>query len=170
MNTDTLEPGINGNGMENEFASFEQMLDAYIYDEPERGQILEGTIIENRRDEIILDVGLKRDAVVTRKDLSRLSDEVLERLLPGTAIQTYVLQPYNSDGDLVVSINKALELEDWSRAVTLMESDDIVESRVVDSNRGGLLVQFGRLTGFVPNSHIESMSPSSNAGRMIDAK
>ena len=169
MNTDIVEPGFNGIENENEFAQFEQMLDAYIYDAPERGQILEGTIIENRRDEIILDVGLKRDAVVTRKDLSRLSEEVLERLTPGTEIQTYVLQPYNSEGDLVVSINKALELEDWSRAVRLMESDDIVESEVIDSNRGGLLVRFGRLTGFVPNSHIESMSPA-GAGRGNDNK
>ncbi|MDQ7033640.1 MAG: hypothetical protein Q9P01_02040 [Anaerolineae bacterium] len=61
----------------NEDMSFEELLDTYMYEVPERGQILAGVILEAKQDEIILDVGLKRDAVVTRKDLSRLSQEVI---------------------------------------------------------------------------------------------
>ncbi|MDQ7033641.1 MAG: S1 RNA-binding domain-containing protein [Anaerolineae bacterium] len=80
------------------------------------------------------------------------------------------MQPYNGDGDLIVSINKALELEDWSIATRLMESDEITEATVIDSNKGGLLVRFGRLTGFVPNSHIESVPPATPQGRMREIK
>lgn len=154
----------------NEDMSFEELLDTYMYEVPERGQILAGVILEAKQDEIILDVGLKRDAVVTRKDLARLSQEVINGLTPGKEVQTYVLQPYNGDGDLIVSINKALELEDWSIATGLMESDEITEAKVVDSNKGGLLVRFGRLTGFVPNSHIESVPPATPQGRMREIK
>jgi small subunit ribosomal protein S1 len=150
--------------------SFEQMLDTYMYEMPERGQILEGIILEAKRDEIILDVGLKRDAIVTRKDIERLSDDILADLTPGREVQTYVLQPYNGDGELIVSINKALELEDWARAQKLMDSDDTTEARVIDSNKGGLLVRFGRLTGFVPNSHIESVPPATSQGKMNEIK
>ena len=150
--------------------SFEQMLDTYMYEMPERGQILEGIILEAKRDEIILDVGLKRDAIVTRKDIERLSDDILADLTPGKEVQTYVLQPYNGDGELIVSINKALELEDWARAQKLMDSDDTTEARVIDSNKGGLLVRFGRLTGFVPNSHIESVPPATSQGKMNEIK
>jgi small subunit ribosomal protein S1 len=150
--------------------SFAELLDSYMYDAPQRGQILDGVILEAKRDEIILDVGLKRDAIVTRRDLERLSAEVLKELVPGKEVQTYVLQPSNGDGDLVVSINKALELEDWTIAQRLMEADEVCESKVIETNKGGLLVRFGRLTGFVPNSHIESVPPSSSEAKMRKIK
>ncbi|MEO1289797.1 MAG: S1 RNA-binding domain-containing protein [Chloroflexota bacterium] len=156
--------------MENENLSFEDLLDSYMYESPSRGQILEGIILEAKQDQIILDVGLKRDAVVTRKDLERLSEEVIADLQPGKEVQTYVLQPYNGEGELIVSINKALELEDWSIANKLMEADEVTEARVIDGNKGGLLVRFGRLTGFVPNSHIESVPPATSSGRMREIK
>ncbi|MGJ3240642.1 MAG: 30S ribosomal protein S1 [Anaerolineae bacterium] len=156
--------------LENESLSFEELLDSYMYESPTRGQILEGIILEAKQDQIILDVGLKRDAVVTRKDLERLSAEVIATLQPGKEVQTYVLQPYSGDGELIVSINKALELEDWSIANQLMDTDEVTDARVIDSNKGGLLVRFGRLTGFVPNSHIESVPPATSTGRMREIK
>lgn len=146
--------------------SFADMLDSYMYDAPQRGQILGGVILEMKRDEIILDVGLKRDAIVTRRDLERLSQEVLAELKPGKEVLTYVLQPSGNDGELIVSINKALELEDWAIAQRLLDSDEVTDAKVVDTNKGGLLVRFGRLTGFVPNSHIESVPPSSSEAKM----
>jgi len=157
-------------GQDTDNLSFEDLLDSYMYESPSRGQILEGIILEAKQDQIILDVGLKRDAVVTRKDLERLSEEVIAKLQPGKEVQTYVLQPYNGEGELIVSINKALELEDWSIANKLMEADEITEARVIDANKGGLLVRFGRLTGFVPNSHIESVPPATSSGRMREIK
>ena len=90
--------------------SFADLLDTYDYDSPYRGQILEGVILKVESDEILVDVGLKRDAVVTRKDLSLLDDRMRARLVTGAQIMTYVLQPRNQDGELIVSINKALEL------------------------------------------------------------
>lgn len=156
--------------LESENLSFEDLLNSYMYESPTRGQILGGIILEAKHDQIILDVGLKRDAIVTRKDLERLSEEVISKLQPGKEVQTYVLQPYSGDGELIVSINKALELEDWSIANKLMEADEITEARVIDGNKGGLLVRFGRLTGFVPNSHIESVPPATSTGRMREIK
>lgn len=163
------QPNVTQN-TSNDAISFENLLESYIYETPTRGQILAGIILEAKHDQIILDVGLKRDAVVTRKDLERLSDEVINNLQPGREVQTYVLQPYSGEGELIVSINKALELEDWAMAEQLLESDEITQARVIDSNKGGLLVRFGRLTGFVPNSHIESVPPATSNGRMREIK
>ena len=135
-------------------SSFGDMLDDYIYKMPERGQILEATVIEADDNGILLDVGLKRDAVVTRKDLSYLDADVIKALVPGKQTLAYVLQPYNNDGELVVSINKALELEDWQTAQKVMDANDTVEVETIGTNRGGALVKFGRLQGFIPNSHM----------------
>lgn len=139
---------------ENEFAA---LLEEYDFEEPYRGQILEGMVLEVNNDEIIIDVGLKQDAIVTRKDLSLLDDAQRAKIQTGQNILAYVLQPRNSDGELIVSINKAMELEDWESAQKLMETGDLVTAIVMDANKGGLLVRYGRLNGFVPQSHVISL-------------
>lgn len=143
-----------------EDVAFVDLLDEYAYQMPQRGQILEATVIDVDASEILLDVGLKRDAVVTRKDLIHLDDAVLEKLAPGKQTLVCVLQPFSQSGQLVVSINKALELEDWQQAQALMDKQETVSVTGIGSNRGGLLVRFGRLQGFIPNSHIHASKGS----------
>ncbi|TVR24891.1 MAG: S1 RNA-binding domain-containing protein [Anaerolineaceae bacterium] len=136
---------------------FAQLLDEYDFEQPYRGQILEGVILEVNGDEVLVDVGLKRDAIVPRKDLSMLTEAMRQKLEAGARVMAYVLQPSNADGDLIVSINKAMELEDWENARQAMETGGLVGAEVVNANRGGLLVQYGRLSGFVPQSHVVSL-------------
>jgi small subunit ribosomal protein S1 len=153
-----------------EMENFAELLESYSYSEPRRGEILSATVIAARRDEIIVDVGQKRDAVVRRSDIERLDRSFVESLKPGDEVQVYVMNPDTEDGELIVSLNKALEREDWRRAMELMESEAVTEGVVVDSNKGGMLVQFGRLTGFIPNSHIESVTPTAKEGRVKEIK
>jgi small subunit ribosomal protein S1 len=146
------------------------MLDDYMYTSPYRGQILEGIVLEATHDEILLDVGLKRDAIVTRKDLNLLDDSLRDKIAVGQEILAYVLQPSNADGELIVSINKALELEDWRSAEKIMDAGETVEAKVIQDNRGGLLVSYGRLTGFVPQSHIISLPRFTSSDELEEAK
>lgn len=169
--TDENQPTRPQNSKENfDEMSFADMLDQYNFDMPYRGQILEGIILEAGHDEVLVDVGLKRDAIVPRKDLSLLDDKLLEKIVPGAEVLTYVLQPRNNDGELIVSINKALELEDWQRVNEMMEKDAVVDAEVIDMNRGGVLVRYGRLVGFVPQSHIVSMPRFASQDELFDAK
>ena len=55
--------------------TFEEILDQYLYDRPKRGQILEGEIETIDEDAIILDVGLKRAAIVPKREVSNLDEE-----------------------------------------------------------------------------------------------
>lgn len=150
--------------------SFSDLLDEYDYESPERGQILEGTIIQSTEYEIIIDVGLKRDAIVSRQDLDRMDDDIRRSLVPGEEVQAWVLQPYSSDDELIVSINKALELEDWRRAQNFMDNDEVTEVEIIDQNKGGLLARFGRLRGFIPNSHIASIRRTTSHSKLVNAK
>ncbi len=136
---------------------FALLLESYDFEQPYRGQILEGVIIKVDGDNVLIDVGLKRDAIVPRRDLTMLSEAMRQRLAPNVRVMAYVLQPSNADGDLIVSINKAMELEDWENANTAMAEGGLISATVINANRGGLLVQYGRLNGFVPQSHVVSL-------------
>jgi small subunit ribosomal protein S1 len=70
----------------------------------------------------------------------------------------------------LVSLNKGLAQRDWLRAKELEESGEVCEAEVIQVNRGGVLVQFGRLRGFVPNSHLASVSRGLSVERLDQAK
>lgn len=149
----------NGNHVETNDAamSFAEMLDQYEYVLPERGQILQGEIIRIEEDAVFMNVGAKRDAIVPHTDLDRLDEELINSLKTGSEIPVYVLRTPVGDEELLVSINKGLEQKDWTRAEELVETEETLELPVCGYNKGGLLVQFGQLEGFVPNSHVPDL-------------
>jgi small subunit ribosomal protein S1 len=63
-----------------------------------------------------------------------------------------------------------LEKEDWDNATELLDSGDVIELEVVGMNKGGLLVEFGRLRGFVPNSHTPGMIPGADRQKKNEIK
>lgn len=169
--TTTIEEQ-NGNNVEtNEAAaSFAEMLDEYEYTLPQRGQILQGEIIRIEDDAVFMNVGAKRDAIVPHTDLDRLDEELIESLQTGNQIPVYVLRTPVGDEELLVSINKGLEQKDWTRAEELIDQDETLELAVCGYNKGGLLVQFGQLEGFVPNSHVPDLRYSGAHAEMESRK
>ncbi len=150
---------------------FEQLLDEYEYERPRRGEIVDAEVIRVDEDGILVDIGAKRDALVPRRDLDRLDEEMLEGISRGDKVPVYVLKSPSRYGDeLVVSINKGLEQEDWEQAQALMESGEVLELEVVGRNRGGLVVTFGRLRGFLPNSHIPSLRRGASVEQLNQQK
>lgn len=141
---------------------FENLLSDYEYEYPRQGQFLEGEIIRIEDEAIFIDVGTKRDAVVDRKEVNELDEELLENLERGDQLPVYVTHSPRNDDDLIVSISKGLEQEDWERAERYLSEGETLDLEVVDLNRGGLIVAFDRLLGFVPNSHLPEIQNASS--------
>lgn len=127
------------------------------YDMPQRGDIREGTVISVSPQEIVIDLGLKREAIVPANDLSRLDKTILAEIREGTTWPVYILQTSDREGNLVVSLSRALQEKDWLVAQQLMENNEMFEAKVCSYNAGGLEVTFGKLRGFVPASHISTI-------------
>jgi len=136
---------------------YESLVEDYDYERPKRGQVVKGEIIWIEEDSILMDIGQKRDAVVPGKDLSDVDDEYLATLSVGDRVPVYVTQTPVGDEELMVSLNRGIEYQNWEKAEQLHKDNTMVELEVVDQNRGGLLVKYKNLTGFVPNSHIPSI-------------
>jgi small subunit ribosomal protein S1 len=127
------------------------------YAPPQRGEIRKAIILEIAPREVIVDLGAKRDGIVTIQDLDRLDPEVRARLKVGEEVPVYVINPRDQDENLIVSINMGLQQYDWEEAKRLLGSDQAVEVVVKGNNRGGILVQWNRLEGFIPSSHLVSV-------------
>lgn len=144
-------------------ALLEQQLEDYLaqeeydYQLPRRGDIHKGIVIEIGSQGAIIDAGFKRDGIVQIEDMDRLDDETREGIQPGDEISVAVDDPRDGDGRLILSIYQALVQEDWLQAETMMKENELYEGEVSGYNRGGLLVPFGRIRGFIPASHVVGM-------------
>ncbi len=133
---------------------FAELLDEYMYHKPRRGEIMTGEVLSASEQSVFLDVGVKRTAIVPRNDLESLDDEQQDKVKEGKELPVYVLRAFSPDGELLVSLKRGFEHEDWIRADRFESNGKVVETEVIGKNRGGLLVKFGTLKGFVPRSHL----------------
>jgi len=155
----SAKPSIeNEQGYENEF---QQLLDSsFSYMPPRRGEIRTAIILQIDTREVIVDMGAKQDGIVPSQDLERLDPEVRSGLKVGAEVPVYVLNPRDQDDNLIVSINMGLQQYDWEKARQLLKSEDVVQVNVTGHNKGGVLVRWNRLEGFIPSSHLVSFNLS----------
>ncbi len=147
---------------------FAALLDASFVAEPERGDLITGTILAVDNHGLIVDVGaMKRDGIVPRKDIERMGLEPTAFHV-GDEVEVIVLRPEDDDGNLVLSVSQAQQSEDWKRAEQLMTSEEVFEGVVADVNRGGLIIPFGNLRGFVPASHVVDVPRGANEDERKD--
>ncbi len=135
-------------------ATMTELVDEFAYQRPQRGEIRPGIILSIDPEEVIVDVGVKRDGVVPMQDLNRLSKEEREALAVGDQVLVYVLRPEDREGNLLLSLHRARQEKDWRRAEDMLKSGDVLEARISGYNKGGIVVPFGGIRGFVPASQI----------------
>jgi small subunit ribosomal protein S1 len=140
----------------------------YDYQRPQKGEIREGIVLRKDQNEVVLDIGVKLDAVATSQDLDKLEQDEFAEISVGDTIPVYILNPDDVDGRVLVSINMAKSQEDWDEAERLMESGEIIEAPVTGHNKGGLIVPFGRLRGFVPASQVMGLVQRTESGNRLD--
>jgi small subunit ribosomal protein S1 len=119
-----------------------------------KGQLVEGVITQTSPNEVIVDLGLKLPGIISSKELERMDKETIEALKVGEKITAFVVTPENRNGYVVLSIGRAMEEQDWRHAEEMRESGQIFSGKVDGYNKGGLIVRFGRVRGFVPESQV----------------
>lgn len=156
---------------------FEELLDQYEYSNPKKGQILKGEILRIENNAVFVDVGAKRDAIVPHDEVAQFDPAFLDSISRGSEVQVYVMRTPVGDQELLVSLERGLENLDWEKAEQLEAEDESLELEVIGYNKGGVVVDFGRLRGFVPNSHVPELKPigdpiqrTNQKKKMIDSK
>ena len=123
---------------------------------PESGDVRTGVIVEKRQSEMLVDINYKSEGFVSGRELDRLGD-LVKSMKVGDEVPVYVMRE-DKDGNVQLSISRALAEKDWEQAEVLMESHEIFESDVAAYNRGGVIVKLGQVRGFVPASQLSTSS------------
>lgn len=120
-----------------------------------RGDIVTGTITTVTPKRLLLDIGGKSEAVVHEKEVPFISD-LLAGLKVGDKISVHVVNPENDRGQTVVSLRKSAVGKRWDLLADKMKSGDPVEVMIRELSRGGFLVDYFGIRGFIPLSQAES--------------
>ncbi|GAB4482151.1 MAG: hypothetical protein Kow0088_24920 [Anaerolineales bacterium] len=126
-------------------------------DFPKAGEIRQGMIAAVKDNEILVSIGAKSEGVISGRELENIPPEERATFQPGVEIPVYVINPEDDNGNVVLSYTRAVEQQDWQKVHEYLESGEIIESKVIGYNKGGLLVPVGRLRGFVPASQISAV-------------
>ena len=78
-----------------------------------RGDVVEGQIVRMDPDEILVDIGLKSEGVLSTKELPSTGYGSLPELGVGSDVLVYVMQPETPEGHAIVSIKRARQERQW---------------------------------------------------------
>jgi small subunit ribosomal protein S1 len=117
-----------------------------------RGELVEGSVVLVDRDEILVDIGGKMEAVIATSEIQNERGE--PSLRRGDHVSAVVIVPENAEGRPVISINRARAEIGWRDLQTKKDAEEVVTGEVVDHNKGGLIVSVDGVRGFVPLSQI----------------
>ncbi|HWC30812.1 MAG TPA: S1 RNA-binding domain-containing protein [Dehalococcoidia bacterium] len=124
-----------------------------------RGEVVEGTIISINRDGVIVDIGAKSEGLIPVNEMHSLGADPLGKVATGDKIVAYVIQPETSEGEVLLSIDRARGERGWRTLQTLFESGESFEGEVTGFNKGGLLVNVEGVAAFVPLSQLVGLRP-----------
>jgi len=117
----------------------------------QEGSILNGTVIAICADGIIVDIGYKSEGIIPR---SEFSEEELKRLKVGEKLPVYLEEREDSDGNIILSKEKADRMKIWDDLERLHCKGEIVEGKVLSKIKGGMIVDIG-IKAFLPGSQID---------------
>ena len=121
-----------------------------------RGDIVEGDVVDVREGMVIVDIGYKSEGIVAGRELK---SETLDwrTLKPGDKILVYVVKPEDDEGQLILSIRRTQQASTWLTLEKAKQNNDVVDTVVVEANNGGLIVEIGKdIRGFIPTSQLDA--------------
>lgn len=131
----------------------------YDFVPPKTGDIRQGKVVRVEPHQVAVDIGGKKEGVIPSSELDKVSPDIRARLLVGQEIPVYIVRGETADEDAILSLSQAKSFEDWLKAEALLASGEVFEGIVSTHNKGGLIVPFGRLRGFIPASQVASRPP-----------
>src|SRR6185436_3966409 len=105
-----------------------------------RGEIVEGIVAQVGRDEILVDVGTKAEAIIPANEWGLFQGDISELAVVGEPILAMVLETENREGHALLSLARAQSERGWRNLQKVHEDGTIIEAEVVDFNTGGLIV------------------------------
>ncbi|MFA6503622.1 MAG: S1 RNA-binding domain-containing protein [Patescibacteria group bacterium] len=135
---------------ENQTSEISKLLEDKIYTNyPKPGDVVHGNVISVGRNEVRTDIGGLAVGLVRGPELDPQAV-----LAVGDEIDATVVDLDNEFGELELSLKGAGRKKTWEKIKELFTSGVVVTARILEANKGGLIVRLEGITGFLPVSQL----------------
>lgn len=141
---------------------------AHDYHNLQYGDTVDGTIMRVDKEEVLVNIGAKAEGVVPLREMQSLSAEDRDALQTGGTLLVFVVQAEDKEGRAILSVDKARQEKSWRVLQQTYESGDVIDAKVVNYNKGGLLVNLDGVRGFVPSSQVSTISRGPETQKQSD--
>ncbi len=115
------------------------------------GEIITGTVLTVRKHEVLIDLGAQGVGLVPRREVGHARS-----LNEGDEVTASVVDAELDDGMSLLSLRKAAKDRGWDEVAVKLEEGEIIEVTPYDANRGGLLIEYEGVRGFLPVSQLSA--------------
>ncbi|MCX6744257.1 MAG: S1 RNA-binding domain-containing protein [Candidatus Parcubacteria bacterium] len=136
---------------DSEFAKL--IADNQYFKIPKVGEVIKGKVVNASKAEVRLDFEGIKTGIVRGRELYNESDEY-GHLKLDDIVEATVIELENENGEMELSFRYAGQQRAWDGLRDLMKSGEVLNLKVADANKGGLMVKIGNITGFLPVSQL----------------
>lgn len=149
-----------------------ELLDSYDVKRINKGDILEGRVIDVNDKEVTVDIKYAFDGVIEREELTADDKNPLEVVKPGDEFKVVVLSPNDGEGFVKLSRKRALIKEEKEDIKDAFDNDKTIKVNVKEEVKGGLVAQYGAVRVFIPASLAsrEKIDIKSLVGKELEVK
>ncbi len=121
----------------------------------DEGDIISGTVIGVTDSEVILDLGYYAEGIIKAEELSNDPGfSIKADIQVGDKISAMVLREDDGQGNILLSMKKAVDVLAWDKLKEYMENRTVLEVKLANAVNGGLITYLEGIRGFVPASQL----------------
>lgn len=139
----------------NEVESFAEMFEQSEMSEIRNGDIVEGTIVEVKDNEAIVELaGFKFEGQLLAEEVTDDPNAKLTDILKkGETIKVVVKAVLENDGKVVLSRKRLVLEENWNKMQEAFENKTVLEGKIIKAVKGGVIALTDGTQVFIPAKH-----------------
>src|SRR5690606_3631958 len=138
--------------------------ESFKINNPKQGAVLKGRVIGLENDFVVVDVGLKSEGRIARREFTTPGKEF--ELKVGDLIDVFLERLEDREGNVVLSREKARREESWIDLEKAFEKGERINGIIYSRVKGGFTVDLGGATAFLPGSQVD-IRPVKDVGPLM---
>ena len=122
---------------------------------PKADDLIEGIVLGQERSVLFVDLSPVGTGIIYGREYNRAKD-IIRALVPGDKITVKIAELENERGYFSLSLKEAKQKMVWKEAEDLQKTKTPLVLSVIDANKGGLVMEWNGVQGFLPTSQLKS--------------
>ncbi|HEY9584038.1 MAG TPA: S1 RNA-binding domain-containing protein [Candidatus Paceibacterota bacterium] len=122
---------------------------------PNLGDIVEGEVLSVNKGKVFVNLEPFGTGIIYGWEFI-VARDIIKKINPGDKISAKIVDPENEEGYIELSLKEARQARVWGEAEVMLKEKTPVELQIKEANKGGLIVEWQGVTGFLPASQLKA--------------